>query len=97
MKVEWSPHALEQVRQIFTYIVSDRPRVATQIVDGLFDATERLAETPQMGSLWRPAHRRDLRVLLFKTYRVLYRVDSDRVVVLSVRYTRRGPVDDRTA
>lgn len=89
MKVQWSEHALEQVEQIFAYIVRDRPNVAVDIVDGLFDTAEQLSETPEMGPPWPPAQRQDLRFILFKTYRILYRVDEDRVIVTSVRHTRR--------
>ena len=89
MKVQWSEHALEQVEEIFAYIVRDRPHVAVEIVNGLFDAAERLSETPEMGPAWLPAQRQDLRSILFKTYRILYRVDEDRVIVSSVRHTRR--------
>lgn len=39
MRVEWSRRALDQVREIFDYVARDRPNVAAEIVDGLFDAT----------------------------------------------------------
>lgn len=45
--------------------------------------------SPEMGPAWPPAQRQDLRFLLFKTYRILCRVDRDRVIVSSVRHTRR--------
>lgn len=91
MKVEWSRRALDQIQEIFVFIVRDRPRVATEIVDGLFDSTERLAETPEMGPVWGRGRRSDLRFILFKTYRILYRLDADRIYIVSVRHTRRGP------
>ena len=88
MKVEWSSHALEQAEEIFAYIVRDRPNVAVDIVDGLFDTTGRLGELPEMGPPWPPADDPDVRFILFKTYRILYRVEQERVVISSVRHTR---------
>lgn len=89
MTVQWSPRALQQVQEIFEYIVRDRPHVAVEIVEGLFDTTELLAATPEMGTPWSPDQRGDIRFILFKTYRVLYRVDQDAVYVVAVRHTRR--------
>ncbi len=89
MRVEWSRRALDQVREIFDYIVRDRPNVAAEIVDGLFDATGQLAGTPEMGAVWGRGPQTDLRIILFKTYRIIYRVDPERVVIVSVRHTRR--------
>jgi len=94
VRVEWSHRALDQLREIFDYIVRDRPNVAVEIVDGLFDATGLLAETPEMGAIWGRSPRTDLRVVLFKTYRIIYRVDPDRVVILAVRHTRRELDDE---
>jgi plasmid stabilization system protein ParE len=89
VKVQWSSRAIGQVQEIFEFIARDRPGVARDIANGLFDATALLSETPDMGSLWRPEQRSDLRFILFKTYRILYRVDPDQVFVVSVRHTRR--------
>lgn len=89
MNVEWSARALDQVQEIFDYIVRDRPHVAVDLVVRLFDATALLSETPEMGALWRPDQRSDVRFIVVKSYRILYRVGEDRVVIASVRRTPR--------
>ena len=88
MRVAWSDHALEQVEEIFAYIARDRPSVAVDIVDGLFEITARLGEMPEMGPPYPPADDPDVRFILFKTYRILYRVEQERVFISSVRHTR---------
>lgn len=96
MKVEWSDHALGQAEEIFAYIVRDRLNVAVDIAHGLFDTTDRLGEMPEMGSPWPPADDPNVRFILFKSYRILYRVEADRVFISSVRHTRQdtGRVDE---
>jgi len=89
VKVVWTDRALEQVREIFDYIARDRPNVAVDIANGLFDQTELLENTPEMGPVWKPESRSDLRFLLYTSYRIVYRVELDRVSVVSVRHTRR--------
>jgi len=46
VRVEWSRRALDQLREIFDYIVRDRPNVTVENVDGLFDATGLLFHMP---------------------------------------------------
>ena len=89
MRVDWSRNALDQVHQIFEYIAADRPLVATDVVHRLFDTTGLLGTTPEMGPRWKQAERPGLRFIVFETYRIVYRVDEDRVFILSVRHTRR--------
>jgi len=88
VRVDWSDHALEQAQEIFAYIVRDRPNVALNIVDGLFDTTGSLGELPEMGPPYPPADHPNVRFILFKTYRIVYRIEQERVVVSSVRHTR---------
>jgi len=88
VKVGWSNHALEQVQEIFGYIVRDRPSTAVDIVNGLFDKTARLGEMPEMGPSWLPADDPNVRFILFKSYRILYRVEQGHVFISSVRHTR---------
>jgi len=88
VRVDWSDHALEQVEEIFAYIVRDRPSVAVDIVDGKFDTTARLGELPEMGPLYPPADDPNVRFTLVKTYRIVYRIEQERVFISSVRHTR---------
>ena len=88
MRVDWSDHALAQVEEIFAYIVRDRPSVAVDIVDGMFDTTARLGELPEMGPPYSPADDPNVRFILFKTYRIVYRIEQERVFISSVRHTR---------
>ena len=88
MRVDWSDHALEQVEEIFAYIVRDRPSVTVDIVDGVFDTTARLRELPEMGPPYPPADDPNVRFILFKTYRVVYCIEQGCVFISSVRHTR---------
>jgi plasmid stabilization system protein ParE len=45
--IRWSPRAIDRVVEIGEWIASERPVAAIRIVDGLFDATERLKDFPR--------------------------------------------------
>lgn len=90
MRAEWSERALDQTREIFAYVARDRPNTATDIALGLFERAGLLAENPLQGTVWRAGTRSDIRSVLYLTYRLMYRVDRDRILVLAVRHTRRA-------
>ncbi len=56
---------------------------------GLFDAAKALGRFPNRGRRVPELDRADLRELIYGTYRVIYRVESKRVSILTVRHARR--------
>lgn len=88
MKLLWSPLALERVNEIADFIARDRPIAAEQWVEGIFTAVERLGEFPLSGREVPEVRRPDLRELLYGNYRIVYRVEPEKVSVLTVRHGR---------
>jgi len=58
-------------------------------LDRLLDAVVALAEFPDRGRAVPELQRPDIRELIVAPYRVMYRRDAKRVVVLTVRHGRR--------
>jgi len=85
MQVVWTDRALERVDEIAIYIAQDDPDAATRWTVELFDAVERLADFPETGRMVPEVGAREVRELIFGSYRVFYRVGSA-VEVLSVRH-----------
>jgi plasmid stabilization system protein ParE len=89
MKVVWTPLAVDRASEITEHISLDNPTAASQWVEGLFKAVERLAKFPKQGRVVPEVGRSDIRELLYESYRVIYRVESKRVSILTVRHGRR--------
>jgi addiction module RelE/StbE family toxin len=89
MKIRWSPRARDQALEIFEYIADDRPEAAAQILEGFIERVRMLAEFPDQGQAIAGAQRGPRRSVLYDSYRIVYRVDRDAVLVLAVRPTRR--------
>ena len=89
MKVVWSPLAIERAADVAAHIAADKPGASRQWVDGLFDAAKSLARFPRRGRRVPELNRPEYRELIYGNYRVIYRVDAQRVVVLTVRHSRR--------
>jgi len=90
MKVIWAPRALVRVTEIAEYIAADRPRAASRWVTALFERVATLRHHPRRGRRVPEAINRDnLREVVHGAYRVIYRVEPRRLVVLTVRHGRR--------
>lgn len=87
MIVIWSPEAREQRRSIYRYICQDNVGAAIAM-DRLFrEAADRLAGTPRMGRPGKIAGTREL--IPHASYRLVYEVEDDRVLVLALIHTAR--------
>jgi len=86
MKIIWSPFATEKVSEIAGYIAEDKPVAAEKWVDTIFNYVKRLAKFPQMGRAIPEANRKEIREILFKNYRIIYRYDKEQITILTVKH-----------
>jgi plasmid stabilization system protein ParE len=87
VRIRWSPLAVDRVAEIAAWIAADRPEAADRLVDGIFAAVERLADFPNSGRQVPEFDRPDLREMIFRSYRIIYRRRADRIDVLTVRHS----------
>jgi toxin ParE1/3/4 len=86
MKVVWSPLALQRVEEIADYIAADNVDAARVFLIDIFAAVGRLRSFPQSGRAVPEVNRTDIREIIFKKYRVVYRVARQQVSILTVRH-----------
>jgi len=89
MRIVWAPLAQTRTIDAATYIAKDNPEAAEQWVIGLFDAIGRLQHLPNLGRMVPEIGRPEIREILYRRYRVIYRVSTTRVDILTVRHQRR--------
>lgn len=89
MRVVWAPRAITRAAEIAGYIAEDRPGAAGRWVQNLFAKVAGLRQQPRRGRKVPELNRDEVRELLFGEYRVIYRLDPKRIVVLTVRHGRR--------
>jgi plasmid stabilization system protein ParE len=85
----WSPRALDRVEEAARYIAQDRPGAALRWVDEIFARVDLLAVAPKQGRVVPELERAEIREIFFGRYRVIYRIEAGRVLVLTVRHSRR--------
>ena len=89
MRIIWSPLALSRVSEAANYIAADNPSAAEKWVVDIFASVERISKQPRLGRMVPEVNREDIRELIFGAYRIIYRVESARIFVLTVRHGRR--------
>lgn len=89
MRVTWTVLAERQAAEAFAFILEDRPAAARRWLDRLLAAVATLAEHPDGGRAIPEVGRPELRELIVRPYRVMYRRDPKQVVILSIRHGRR--------
>lgn len=87
--VVWTRPALEELKQIVTYIRADNPSAATRFGGVIRTKVARLELMPRLGRIVPEFPESGLRELLHGNYRIIYRIAPERIVILSVYHGQR--------
>ncbi len=82
----WSPLAIDRTTEIAEYIAQDNPSAALIWIETLFDKVQLLKSSPKSGRVVPETHREYIRELIYGNYRIIYRVEKNRISVLTVRH-----------
>ncbi len=88
-RVIWSLEAAEDVEAIAEYIERDSPRYAAAVVGKIVALTRSLPEYPRMGRKVPELDRDDIRERFVYSYRLIYRIREEVIVVVNVIHGRR--------
>ncbi|MBK9265882.1 MAG: type II toxin-antitoxin system RelE/ParE family toxin [Polyangiaceae bacterium] len=84
MKVEFSPTAEADLDEIAAYIARDNVRAAERWVDKLVQAARDVAHAPLAGRMVPELQDPKIREVLVRNYRIVYRVERKRIVILTI-------------
>jgi len=84
MTLLWTEPGLNDLKAIRDYIAKDSQTYAAGFVESLLSAVERLREFPRLGRVVPEAHVPDIRELIFRGYRIIYRVKRPAIEILAV-------------
>lgn len=84
MRVHWTNNAVDHLVNIFEYIALNSPTYAKQMVDRITRRSSQIADNPLSGRMVPEYQAQDIRELIEKPYRIIYRVKADRIDVLAV-------------
>lgn len=88
MRVRWSPEAQQRLREITAFIAKDSPQAALKESIRLVERSMQLAEPPLLGHRMREYPSDDVRELLERSYRLIYLVEGEAIVIIAVMHYR---------
>jgi len=84
MKIEWTEPAVVDLGNIRDYIAKDSEYYAREFASKIIEAVESLPEFPKRGRIVPETESENIRELLFYNYRIIYRIESRRILVLTI-------------
>jgi len=73
-QVVWTDEANDWLKKIHDYIARDKPGAAFNVVQSIYQRAQMLAAFPELGHRHRSASGREVRILLWGHYRIVYHV-----------------------
>lgn len=89
MRVEWSNSARDDLDDLVQYISRDSSFYARRFGEKIVLATRRLRDFPESGRIIPETEDHKLREIIVQGYRVMYRLEADRVLILAIMHGSR--------
>jgi len=87
--VVWTNEAVADLEAIAEYIARDSAAYAAAVVRGLLDAGNSLDKLSQRGRIVPETRVTNIRELIVREYRLIYRVERVRIVIVTIVHGRR--------
>ena len=84
MRVLWTNEALERLVETEEFISQDSPQRAKRFVDYLIEQCESISKNPNIGRIVPEISNPEIRELIAKKYRIVYRVKKSIIEILTV-------------
>lgn len=94
MRVYWTKNAIGHLANIYEYIGLNSPTYAKRTVDKITRRSEQIADQPHSGRNVPEYDAEDIRELIEKPYRIIYRIKPNRIDVVAVIHGAQLMPDD---
>jgi len=84
VRVHWTHTAVEHLLAIYEHIAQDAPLYAQRMIDRLTKRSEQIATFPQSGRMVPEYEAPDIREVIARPYRIIYRIQADQIDILAV-------------
>jgi addiction module RelE/StbE family toxin len=91
VKLFYTKPALEDFKNIHTYISRDSPKAAKRFISVLKEKIKILKQHPEIGRAIYPDKFDNLRQVLYKSYRIIYQTNNDRILIITIHHQYRLP------
>ena len=88
MKITWAPRAKRRAGEYGEHIAQDDEEAAYAWLVGIFEEVERLKDFPEQGRVVPELGRPDVREIFYMSHRIIYKVGSRRIRIVTIRHGR---------
>ena len=88
-RIVWSKRAAQDLDSIADYIAADSPAYAGVVLKNIVNQTRILARFPQAGRKVPEFDDENIRELVVYSYRIIYRLQQDEVLIVAVIHGKR--------
>lgn len=81
-QIRWSIEAYDWLKNVRDYIAKDKPVIAQKLAKGIIEKINLLREFPEIGYRLSTAAGKQVRVLLYGHYRIVYQINPDKDINL---------------
>ena len=90
MIVEWRIKAKEEFKNILFHISLDYPKYSYLFLEKIFEVIENISKYNQLGKIVYEFNNENIREINFWSYRFIYQIYEDKIVILSILHSRRN-------
>ena len=94
MKVQWTLNAISHLANIYEHIGLNSSTYAKRTVDKITRRSEQITDQPYSGRKVPEYDAKDIRELIEKPYRIIYRIKPDQIDVVAVIHGAQLMPDD---
>ena len=84
MRIHWTQNAVEHLVNIYEHIALNSPTYANRMVDKITRRSEQITDQPLSGRKVPEYQTDDIRELIEKPYRIIYRIKSEQIDIVAV-------------
>lgn len=94
-KIVWSEQARDDLQSIVLFIARDNPEIAASFGYLLMSKVDVLAQFPQLGRVVPEENDKEVREIVFRPYRIIYKImpEKETVAIARVWHGARGEPD----
>jgi addiction module RelE/StbE family toxin len=84
MTVIWTREALEKLIEIERFIGTNNPKRAETFINYLIERCESISKNPKIGRIVAEISNPEIREIIVKKYRIVYRTKKEKIEILTV-------------
>ena len=88
MKVVWTYLAVGNLIEANRYIAKENPDAARSVINDIYEAGNRIKEFSEKGRIVPEIGKHNVREVFCLNYRIIYKMESKRITILTVRHMR---------